>query len=94
VVEAEGIEPSDDELREALAPTAERAGENVDQLIDRLRKADRLERLREEVANRHALDLLVKEAKPISVEQAKAREELWTPGKERGQEGQIWTPGT
>jgi trigger factor len=94
VVEAEGIEPSDDELREALAPTAERAGENVDLLIDRLRKADRLERLREEVANRHALDLLVKEAKPISVEQAKAREELWTPGKERGQEGQIWTPGT
>ncbi len=94
VVQAEGIEPSDEELRESLAPAAERAGEDVDQLIERLGQSDRLERLREEVANRQALELLVKEAKPISVDQAKAREELWTPGKERGQEGQLWTPGS
>jgi trigger factor len=94
VVQAEGIEPTDEELREALMPTAERAGEDVEKLIERLRKSDRLERLREEVASRQALELLVRESKPISVEQAKAREELWTPGKERGQEGQLWTPGS
>jgi trigger factor len=94
VVAAEQIEPSDDELREALRPTAERAGEDLDQLFDRLREADRLDRIREEVANRQALELLVREAKPITVEQAKAREELWTPEKERGGSGQIWTPGS
>jgi trigger factor len=94
VVAAEDIEPTDEELREALAPTAERTGESVDRLIEQLRKADRLDRLRDEVANRQALELLVREAKPISVDQAKAREELWTPGKERGQEGQLWTPGS
>ena len=46
------------------------------------------------MANRQALELLVAEAKPITVEQAKAREELWTPEKERGESGQIWTPGS
>jgi trigger factor len=94
VVAAEGIEPTDEELRAALEPSAARAGEDVDALFDQLAKADRLERIREDVANRQALELLVKEAKPITVEQAKAREELWTPDKERGESGQIWTPGT
>ena len=94
VVAAEGIEPSDEDVRAALEPTATRAGEDVDALFDQLAKADRLERIREDVANRQALELLVKEAKPITVERAKAREELWTPEKERGESGQIWTPGS
>ena len=94
VVAAEGIEPSDEDVRAALEPTATRAGEDVDALFDQLAKADRLERIREDVANRQALELLVKEAKPITVERAKAREELWTPEKERGELGQIWTPGS
>ncbi|HEY1522762.1 MAG TPA: trigger factor [Solirubrobacteraceae bacterium] len=94
VVAAEGIEPSDEEVREALEPSATRAGEDVNALFEQLVKADRLDRIREDVANRQALELLVKEAKPITAEQAKAREELWTPDKERGESGQIWTPGS
>ena len=94
VVAAEAIEPADEEVRETLRTTAERAGEDLDELFERLRRADRLERLREEVANRQALELLISEAKPITVEQAKAREELWTPEKEHGGSGQIWTPGS
>ena len=94
VVEAEKIVPGDEGVREALEPTAARAGEDLDKLIERLAKADRLEGIREEVARRRALELLVSEAKPISVEQAKARGELWTPGQERGESGQIWTPGS
>ena len=98
IVAAEGIEPTDDELREALAPTAERASQPVDEVFEQLRKSDRLERIREEVANRQALDLLVREAKPITVERAKAREELWTPDKEGDSAGpgagQLWTPGS
>ena len=33
---------------------------------------------------RKAVDLLVESAKPIPVEQAAAREKLWTPDKEEG----------
>jgi trigger factor len=95
VVEAEGIEPSDEQVADALRSTAERSGSSADELLERLRKADRLERLRDEVAHRQALELLVREAKAISVEQAKARDKLWTPGKEaEGRSGQLWTPGS
>jgi trigger factor len=107
VVAAEQIEPSDDELIAALAPAAERDGSDPAELVERLRKANRLDTLREDVANRQALELLVSEAKPISVEQAQARDKLWTPGKAdapgapraapEGESttgtGQIWTPG-
>ncbi len=99
VVAAEEIKPTDEDVREALGPTAERAGESVDEVFEQLRKADRLERIRDEVAHRQALELLVAEAKPITVEQAKAREELWTPEKSGDpahptQSGQLWTPGS
>jgi trigger factor len=44
---------------------------------------------------RKAVDLLVENAKPIPVEQAAAREKLWTPDKEKDEgAGQIWTPGS
>jgi trigger factor len=96
VVEAEGIEPSDADVTEALAPTAEREGTDSSKLLEQLRSAGTLERVREDVASRQALELLVREATPISVEQAKAREKLWTPGKEGSDEpsAQIWTPGS
>jgi trigger factor len=95
VVEAEGIEPSDEELIEAIRPIAERDGRKPDKVLDQLRSRGRLGPLTEEVASRKALDLLVSEATPITVEQAKARDKLWTPEKseERGS-GQLWTPGS
>ena len=44
---------------------------------------------------RKAVDLMVESAKPISVEQAKARDKLWTPEKEgRERSEQLWTPGS
>ena len=44
---------------------------------------------------RKAVDLLVESAKPIPVEQAEAREKLWTPEKEAAEKpSQIWTPGS
>jgi trigger factor len=96
IVEAEQITPSDDELVEALQPAAERDGSDPAELVDQLRKAGRLESLREDVANRQAVELLVAEATAISVDQAKARQTLWTPGKEDDPAGpgQIWTPET
>ncbi len=96
VVEAEQIEPSDEAIREALEPVAQRNGTTVEKLLEQLRSNGRLDRVREDVATRQALDLLVHEAKPISVEQAQAREKLWTPGKEGAHEqpGRLWTPGS
>jgi trigger factor len=97
VVAAEKIEPTDEELVEALRPSAERDGTDPADLLEQLRKAGRIDALREDVASRQAVEMLVREAKPITVEQAQARQKLWTPGKEEGQEGeggggQIWTP--
>jgi trigger factor len=96
VVEAESIEPTDEQVREALEPSAERQGTTVDKLLERLRETGRLDRMRQEVATRQAVELLVAEAKPISVDQAKARQKLWTPGKEGAESGsgQLWTPGS
>jgi hypothetical protein len=70
--------------------------------VEQLRKVGRLDSLREDVAARQAVDLLVRETTPISVEQAQARQKLWTPGKdpdptgstESAGPGRLWTPGS
>jgi trigger factor len=80
IVDAEGIEPTDEQVREALEPSAERQGTSAETLLEQLRSSGRLDRVRRDVATRQAIDLLVAEAKPISVEQAKARQKIWTPG--------------
>jgi trigger factor len=101
VVAAEAIRPSDEDLIEALAPTAEREGVSPEQLRERLTGAGRLEEAREDLAARQAMELIAAEAKPIPMAQAEAREKLWTP--EKGQEpfegageeqgaGKLWTP--
>ena len=103
VVEAEHIAPSDEELLEALTPAAQRDGADPAELMERLRKGGRLEELRQDVATTQAAELLVREASPISVEQAKARQKLWTPGKDEaeaapagspGSSSKLWTPGS
>jgi hypothetical protein len=43
---------------------------------------------------RRAVDLMVDSAKQITVEQAQARDKLWTPGKDEEPAKEIWTPGT
>jgi trigger factor len=95
VVQAEGIEPDDEQLLDAIRPIAERDGRKPEKVLEQLRKRGRLGPLEEEVASRLALKLLVDEAQPITVEQAKARDKLWTPEKESGERGsgQLWTPG-
>jgi trigger factor len=66
VVEAEGIESSDEELTEALAHTAEHEGVEPAKLLERVRKAGSIDMLREDVATRKALDLLVEQATPVA----------------------------
>ena len=85
IVDAEGIEPTDEEVREALEPSAERQGTTAEKLLEQLRSSGRLDRVRRDVATRQAIDLLVAEAKPISVEQAKARRRSGPPARRPGQ---------
>jgi trigger factor len=97
IVEAEKIEPSEEEVLEAIERSTP-AGANTkpEKLLKRLREEDRLDGLQSDLAQRKALDLLADSAKPISVEKAKARDKLWTPGKpDEGESGgRLWTPGS
>ena len=97
VVAAEGIEASDEELLESLERPA--AAERVapKKLFERLRSNGRLDSLRDELAQRKAIDRIADSAKPISVEQAQARKKLWTPGAddpEKAAASDLWTPGS
>jgi trigger factor len=96
IVEQEQIEPTEERILEELEPVAQRANTTARELYDRLEKDDRLDRLRDDVATQVAIEQLVAEAKPITVEQAKARQKLWTPGRDEPGEGagQLWTPGS
>jgi trigger factor len=80
VVEAEGIEPTEEELVEALAHSAEHESTTPEKLLARLREAGRVEPLRRDLAARRAVDVLTESAEPISPGRAEAREKLWTPG--------------
>jgi trigger factor len=94
VVEAEDIEPSDDEVLESLERAAPAQNTSPKKLLERMRSAGRLDAYKAELAQRAALDRLAESAVPIGVEQAQARDKLWTPGKDRpGQAQQLWTPG-
>jgi trigger factor len=98
VVRAEDIEVSDDEVSEALREAAgpEASEKQLKRALKRARSQGAEDALREDIAMRKAVDLLVESATPIAAEQAAAREKLWTPEKDREEQGagQIWTPGT
>jgi trigger factor len=101
IVEAEGIEATDDEVFEALREAATRTGgqppsdKALRKSFERAKEHGRDEVLREDIAMRKAVDLLVDAAKPISVDQAKARDKLWTPEKDAEERtSEIWTPGS
>jgi trigger factor len=95
IVEAEGIEVSEEELVEALAHSAEHERTTPEKLLERLRQNGRDAMVREDIAVRKAIDLVAEAARPIPLEQAEAREKIWTPEKEQGKEqaGSLWTPG-
>ena len=48
----------------------------------------------DDIRARKAIELVAEEAKPIPLEQAEAREQIWTPEKERKEAGELWTPDT
>jgi trigger factor len=81
IVKAEGIDVSDEEIEQALRASAPPdAGEKqLKRALKRARAQGADEALREDIAMRKAVDLVVESAKPIEAERAAAREKLWTP---------------
>jgi trigger factor len=73
VIKAEGIEPTEQQLLDALEGAAEREQMSRQKLLDRLRRAGRADGLAKEVAAEQAIDLVVEEAKPIPIEEAQER---------------------
>jgi trigger factor len=94
IAEAEGIEVSEEEMVEALAHTAEHERTTPEKLLKRLRENGRDAMVREDIQVRKAIDLIAGAAKPIPLEQAEAREKIWTPEKEKEEKGELWTPGS
>jgi trigger factor len=100
IADAEQIEVADDDLIEALGPGEE--GQEPEELLRRLRESGRDGLLVEEIRLRKAAELVAESAKPIPLEQAAAREQIWTPeSEETGPEepagekpAGLWTPGS
>jgi len=97
IAAAEELEASEAELVEALAHTAEHERTTPEKLLARLRENGREAMVREDIVVRKAIDLVAEAAKPIPLEQAEAREKIWTPEKEQAEEekpSELWTPGS
>ena len=73
IIEAEQLEPTEQQLLDALEPAAEREQMSRQKLLDRLRHAGRVGHLAQEVAAEQAIDLVVSEATPISVDEAERK---------------------
>jgi trigger factor len=97
IAEAEGLEVSEEELLRVLEPLAEREGTTPKRVRDRLRSQGRLDEVETDLRARKAIDVVAESARPIPVEQARARDKLWTPDREEQPAGQpaggLWTPG-
>jgi trigger factor len=93
IAEVEAIEVSEEEMVEALAHTAEHERTTPEKLLARLRENGRDAMIREDIQVRKAIGLVADSAVPIPLEQAEAREKIWTPEKEQEEKGELWTPG-
>jgi trigger factor len=88
------IEVSDEDVKQLIREQAEAAGEDPEQVIEDIWQHGRQEDLRDDLRLRAALDRLAAEVKPIPIEQAAARDAIWTPDKEKPEtETKLWTPG-
>jgi trigger factor len=89
-----GIEVPDEEIAALVRESAEAQGEDPDAAVDEVMQHGAYQ-LREDLRLKKALDRLAEEVKPIPVELAQAREQIWTPDKEKSPaETKLWTPGS
>jgi trigger factor len=68
IIEAEKIEPSEDEVLEAVGQAAAEGQGSPKKLLEQLKSAGRLDALKDDLAQRKALDLVADSAKPVAAE--------------------------
>jgi trigger factor len=89
------IQIPDEDVEALIREEAEAAGDDPEEIIQRMRDAGGFEDLREDLRLRAALDRVASEVRRIPLEQAQAREQIWTPEKEKPQTPtKLWTPGS
>jgi len=89
------IDVADEELEALVREQAEAAGDDPEEVLERLSGSTAAEQLRDDLRLRAALDRVTAEVKPIPVEVARAREAIWTPDKETDKpETKLWTPAS
>jgi trigger factor len=89
------LQVDDAEIDELIREQAEQAGDDPDQAVRQVFDSGREEVLRSDLRLRKALDRVAAEAKRVPAEDARAREEIWTPDKEsQPTETKLWTPGS
>jgi FKBP-type peptidyl-prolyl cis-trans isomerase (trigger factor) len=101
VVAAEGIEVSDEEVLQSLREAATAPGtkppseRKLERSLAKMRDDGRADALREDIAMRKAVDLIVEHATPIAAARAEARKQIWTPeGESEDAPAELWTPST
>jgi trigger factor len=86
-----GIEISDEQIEESIK---ERFLE-PERVLEQLRAGGAFEQERRSLRMQAALDRIAEEVERIPLEQAQAREAIWTPDKEKAKtETKLWTPGS
>lgn len=95
VAEAEGFAVADEDVEAQIRGDAEASGQEADRLLAEVRRQGAFETIRADMLRARTVTFLVDSAVPISVEQAQAKEKLWTPeSKEPEVEAaKLWTPG-
>jgi trigger factor len=102
IADAEGLEATDEEIEAQVRADAESTGRAPDRLLHDLRHHGGWEALRQDLRLKKAVDLLVEKTTAIPMEQAEAREKIWTPDDPRtpagtagkaAPAGKLWTPG-
>lgn len=106
VVRSEGIEVSDEEMVDALRRGSAQPGQpepsdkDLRRSLEKARKKGQDGVLREDIAMRKAVDLIVEHAKPVAAPppeptaaaKAQAREAIWTPEDDKPEKQELWTP--
>ena len=89
------LQVPDEEVEQLVREQAEAMEDEPEQALAALRESGAFEQLRSDLRLRAALDRVASEVKRIPVELAAAREQLWTPEKEKPEtSAKLWTPGS
>jgi trigger factor len=90
-----GLAVGDDEVEAFVREQAELGGQDAEKLLGSLRQSGGIERIREDLRLRAALDRVAAEVKRVPASLAAAREAIWTPEKEKTDaDTKLWTPAS